>query len=130
MLDNLYCLLTKKRCRPEGAGTYDKKRIISSYDGSFLNVFYVCELQFYDVFFFYHKAYLVFLLLIKFLKILTELKWLDLNPIYLFQLLNSFVYFFCINGVVNQPFTNLIPFQSIELISFSSVSICQPRYCF
>lgn len=39
----------------------DIKRIISSYDGSFLNAFYVCELQFYDAFFFYHKAYLVFL---------------------------------------------------------------------
>ncbi|MCW3092029.1 MAG: hypothetical protein JWP81_3098 [Ferruginibacter sp.] len=41
-----------------------KRKPISSYDDSFLNVFCVCELRFYDVFFFYHKAYLVFLLLI------------------------------------------------------------------
>ncbi len=37
------------------AGT-GKKKITSSYDGSFLNVFYACVLQFYDVFSFYHKA--------------------------------------------------------------------------
>ena len=42
----------------------NKKKTISSYDGFFLNVFYACALQFYDVFFFYHKAYLVFLLLL------------------------------------------------------------------
>jgi hypothetical protein len=28
-----------------------------SYDDSFLNVFYVCESQFYDAFSSYHKAY-------------------------------------------------------------------------
>lgn len=39
----------------------NKKKTISSYDGSFLNAFYACALLFYDVFFFYHKAYLVFL---------------------------------------------------------------------
>ena len=42
----------------------NKKKTISSYDGSFLNASYACALQFYDVFFFYHKAYLVFLLLL------------------------------------------------------------------
>ena len=41
--------------RMEVPGT-DKKKITSSYDGSFLNVFYACVLQFYDVFSFYHKA--------------------------------------------------------------------------
>ena len=39
----------------ENRGT-GKKKITSSYDGSFLNVFYACVLQFYDVFSFYHKA--------------------------------------------------------------------------
>lgn len=36
--------------------TSKEKLITSSYDGSFLNVFYACVLQFYDVFSFYHKA--------------------------------------------------------------------------
>ncbi len=31
-------------------------RITSSYDGFFLNAFYVCVLRFYDAFFSYHKA--------------------------------------------------------------------------
>jgi hypothetical protein len=30
-----------------------------SYDGSFLVFFYACASQFYDAFFFYHKAYFV-----------------------------------------------------------------------
>jgi hypothetical protein len=37
-------------------GTPARKRITSSYGGSFLNVFYACVLQFYVVFSFYHKA--------------------------------------------------------------------------
>ena len=44
----------------------NKKKIISFYEGSFSNVFYAYGLQFYDVFFFYHKAYRVFLMLNKF----------------------------------------------------------------
>ena len=55
-------------CRPEVAGTWYKKKIISSYGGSFLNASYVCGLQFYVFFFFYHKAYLIFLLLIIIFK--------------------------------------------------------------
>jgi hypothetical protein len=43
-------------CAGGDAGTCIKRKIISSYDGSFLNAFYACALQFYDVFFFYHKA--------------------------------------------------------------------------
>ena len=62
--------MLKNRRRPEIAGTWYKKIIISSYDDSFLNAFYVCALQFYDVFFFYHKAYRVFLLLIIIFKYL------------------------------------------------------------
>jgi hypothetical protein len=41
---------------PAGVAGINKKNIISSYGGSFLNVFYACVLQFYDVFSFYHKA--------------------------------------------------------------------------
>jgi hypothetical protein len=44
-------------CAGGDAGTcYKKSKSISFYDGSFLNAFYACALQFYDVFFFYHKA--------------------------------------------------------------------------
>lgn len=45
----------KHVCRYEDC-QHSKKKITSSYDGSFLNVFYACVLQFYDVFSFYHKA--------------------------------------------------------------------------
>lgn len=45
----------KLSARMKAPGSY-KKNIIFSYDGSFLNVFYACVLQFYDVFSFYHKA--------------------------------------------------------------------------
>jgi hypothetical protein len=45
---------TEKQVPAQRAGT--KEKIISFYDGSFLNAFYVCVLLFYDVFFFYHKA--------------------------------------------------------------------------
>lgn len=38
-----------------------QQRFISSYDGFFLNAFYACVLQSYDVFFFYRKACVVFL---------------------------------------------------------------------
>jgi hypothetical protein len=34
-----------------------KRKPISFYGGSFSSVFYACESLFYDVFFFYHKAY-------------------------------------------------------------------------
>lgn len=45
------------KCVPRlGTGTPLRKKLTSSYDGSFLNVFYACVLQFYDVFSFYHKA--------------------------------------------------------------------------
>jgi hypothetical protein len=46
-------------------GTIAPGKIISepiysfSYDGSFLIFFYACASQFYDAFFFYHKAYFV-----------------------------------------------------------------------
>jgi len=43
-------------CAGTGIAAQLRKRITSSYDGSFLNVFYACELQFYDVSSFYHKA--------------------------------------------------------------------------
>jgi len=36
-----------------------KNLTFSSYDGSFLVFFYVYASQFYDAFFFYHKAYFV-----------------------------------------------------------------------
>ncbi len=41
---------------PDGESGAPVRKITSSYDGSFLNVFYACVLQFYDVFSFYHKA--------------------------------------------------------------------------
>jgi hypothetical protein len=38
---------------------YENLVISFSYDGSFLVSFYACASQFYDAFFFYHKAYFV-----------------------------------------------------------------------
>lgn len=51
--------LSKQDFLKEPGKAHAKKRdssIYFSYDGSFSNVFCVCVLLFYDVFFFYHKA--------------------------------------------------------------------------
>ncbi len=42
-----------------------QQRFISSYDDFFLNAFFACVLQSYDVFFFYRKACVIFYLLIN-----------------------------------------------------------------
>ena len=41
------------------APEYDQEPIYVFYDGSFLIFSYACASQFYDAFFFYHKAYFV-----------------------------------------------------------------------
>ena len=55
----LVFFLTKQDFLKEPGQAHAKKSgysIYFSYDGSFSNVFCVCVLLFYDVFFFYHKA--------------------------------------------------------------------------
>jgi hypothetical protein len=49
-------LYTQAKMLGSSCPASQKEEIISFYDGFFLSVFYAYELQFYDVFSFYHKA--------------------------------------------------------------------------
>ena len=64
-----------------------KGKTISFYDDSFLNAFFVCVLQFYDVFFFYRKACVIFLLVKKYILIKLQSTKVILTALYVDLLL-------------------------------------------
>ena len=49
-------MFSDKKEGPVKGATFEKISGSSSYDGFFLVSFYACASQFYDAFFFYHKA--------------------------------------------------------------------------
>ena len=71
------------------------------YDGSFLIFFYACASQFYDAFFFYHKAYFVNVLF---------------NNLF-FQIGNFCLYFFLYVRISNQGQNLSIPLNRFCFIS-------------